>query len=470
MTTLIEPLRVWLHSFCPNGNLRREEVASCLGQAQLMTYTPQPNEAHGPGIIILSDLTLEICKFVQSVSRNGTERILILTAERTGLAGDDAWRVLQAGGSDILVWNDLPDPGSVIAAHFKRWQEVDMLVESPVVKDHLVGQGRTWKSTLRDLIEAARFTNAPILLMGETGTGKELAARLIHTLDLKRNKHELVILDCTTIVPELSGSELFGHERGAFTGAIAARDGAFSTANGGTLFLDEIGELPLGLQIQLLRVLQEQTYKRVGSNTWRQIDFRLICATNRDLQFEEAQGRFRRDLYYRLAAWTIRLPPLRDRVEDIIPLVCHFIRQARPGEEVPELDDQVQEYFLAREYPGNVRDLKNLVYRIVTRYIGSGPITIGNIPSDERPVMKPGPQNWCDGTIEAAVRRAITTGVGLKEIRQAIEETAIQITVENEAGNLQRAAKKLGVTDRTLQKKRAEQHQRVQSLLKDNLN
>jgi transcriptional regulator with GAF, ATPase, and Fis domain len=467
MATSAEALQIWLHSFCPKSSLRPEAVTSCLDRAELATYVLQPNEARGPGIIIVSDLTSEICEFVRTVSRNGTERLLALVVDKAALAGGKAWQILQAGASDILVWGDLADPGDVIAARFKRWHEVDVLVESPLIRNHLVGQSPAWKSVLRRLVEVARFTDAPVVLMGETGAGKELAARLIHSLDQRRSKHELVVLDCTTIVPELSGSELFGHERGAFTGAVTARDGAFALANKGTLFLDEVGELPPELQVQLLRVLQEQVYKRVGSNTWRQTDFRLICATNRDLQLEEAQGRFRRDLYYRIAAWTIKLPPLRDRVEDIIPLVRHFIRQARPGEEVPELDEQVQKYFLTREYPGNVRDLKNLVYRLVTRYIGSGPITVGNIPSDERPALKPGPQNWCDGTIEVAVRRAITAGAGLKEIRQAVEETAIQIAVENEDGNLQRAAEKLGVTDRTLQKRRAEKYQRLQSLMSD---
>ncbi len=469
MTTSPETLQVWLHSFCPNGSLPSEAVTSCLSQAQIATRAMHPNEVGGPGIIILSDITPEICEFVQAVSRNGAERILVLAAEKATLAGDDAWRILQAGVSDILAWSDLSDPGSVIVARFKRWHAVDIMVESRLVRNHLVGQSRTWKSVLRSLVEAAHFTDTPVLLTGETGTGKELAAQLIHTLDEKRNKHELVILDCTTIVPELSGSELFGHERGAFTGAVAARDGAFAMANGGTLFLDEVGELPLGLQVQLLRVLQEQMYKRVGSNAWRQLDFRLICATNRDLQLEEAQGRFRRDLYYRLAAWTIRLPSLRDRIEDIIPLVRHFIQQACPGKEPPELDERVQEYFLTREYPGNVRDLKNLVYRVVAQHIGFGPITIGNIPPDERPATKTGPRHWCDGSIEKTIRRAIAIGAGLKEIRQAVEEIAVRVAIE-ENGNLQRAAEKLGVTDRTLQKRRAEQCQRIQSMMNDNLN
>ena len=461
MVTNPKTLQVWLHSFCPNGLLDPETVTACLHQAQIATNGQYPDQARGPGIIILAEITPEICKFIGEFSRNGSERLLVLATEATALANGGAWQILQAGASDVLVWGDLPDPAGVIAARLKRWQEVDELVESPLIQNNLVGQSRAWKSVLRRIVEVALFTAAPVLLMGETGTGKELAARLIHTLDPKRNKRELVILDCTTIVPELSGSELFGHERGAFTGAVAARDGAFALADGGTLFLDEVGELPLGLQVQLLRVLQEHTYKRVGSNTWRQTDFRLICATNRDLQFEEAQGQFRRDLYYRLSAWTIKLPPLRQRREDILPLARHFIRQAGHEAEGPELDERVQEYFLSREYPGNVRDLKNLAYRVVTRHVGPGPITIGDIPRDERPTAPCGRQNWCDDTVEQAVRQAIAAGTGLKEIRQAVEETAIRIAVDDEAGNLQRAAVKLGVTDRTLQKWRAEQRQQV---------
>src|SRR6185295_226461 len=150
--------------------------------------------------------------------------------------------------------------------------------------------------------------------------GKELLARVIHALDPRPDKGELVVLDCTTIVPELSGSEFFGHERGAYTGAVGPRDGAFALAHGGTLFLDEIGELPLALQAQLLRVVQEGTYKRVGGNAWHKASFRLVCATNRDLKEEVARGRFRGDLYHRLATNASRLPPLRDRVEDILVL------------------------------------------------------------------------------------------------------------------------------------------------------
>src|SRR5437763_9151048 len=135
-------------------------------------------------------------------------------------------------------------------------------------------------------MEAAFFTDAPVLSTGETGTGKELIARLVHSLDARSKKRDLVVVDCTTIVPTLSGSEFFGHERGAFTGAVSTREGAFALADGGTLFLDEVGELPLTLQPRLLRVLQEHTYKRVGGNLWQEAKFRLVCATNRNLETE----------------------------------------------------------------------------------------------------------------------------------------------------------------------------------------
>src|SRR6202023_58747 len=148
----------------------------------------------------------------------------------------------------------------------------------------------------------------------------EVAANLIHRLNTRADKRDMVILDCSTIVSDLSGSEFFGHERGAFTGALTERQGAFALANGGTLFLDEIGELPLPLQAQLLRVVQERTYKRLGGNTWRRTDFRLVCATNRDLVELIRRGEFRADLYYRIASFVCKLPALRERLEDIIPL------------------------------------------------------------------------------------------------------------------------------------------------------
>jgi transcriptional regulator with GAF, ATPase, and Fis domain len=256
-------------------------------------------------------------------------------------------------------------------------------------------------------------------------------------------------------MPELSGSEFFGHERGAFTGAVTARDGAFALADGGTLFLDEVGELPPTLQAQLLRVIQEHTYKRLGSNTWQHTNFRLVCATNRDLVNDEARVHFRRDLYYRIASWTCRLPPLRTRSSDIILLARHFVQQLTSDQAPPELDAAVQDYLSKRDYPGNIRDLKQLVSRLMYRHVGPGSITLGDIPEAERAWQEPDATRQHAVSFEAAVRDALDHGAGLKDIRAAAEETAVRLALDDEGGNLPRAARKLGVTDRALQLRRA---------------
>jgi transcriptional regulator with GAF, ATPase, and Fis domain len=461
--------RVWVHCLHSAGNLSEATVIACLavvGVAAAALQLPIWEGAYsGPGIVILQDASPEAAEAIRALSQHGREHLLALTTAAARLSSEGIWSILEAGAADVLIWDELSDAAAVLAARLERWRAVDEIMQAPLIRNSLVGHSRTWQTTLRQIIEVARFTDAPVLLMGETGTGKELAAKLIHALDLQRNKHELAILDCSTVVPDLSGSEFFGHERGSYTGAVAARDGAFALAHQGTLFLDEVGELPLVLQVQLLRVLQEHTYKRLGSNTWRQTDFRLICATNRDLLAEAEQGRFRHDLYYRIATWVFRLPPLRERVEDILPLVQHFIKQARPGETPLELDPRTEEYFLTRNYPGNVRDVRNLVFRIVARHVGPGPLTIGDIPNDERRMSAPRSGHWTDGAMEVAVRRALAQGVGLKELRSSVEEMAIRIAVEDEQGSLQRAARKLGVTDRALQVRRAEERQRLESIL-----
>jgi transcriptional regulator with GAF, ATPase, and Fis domain len=457
-------IKVWLHSFCPE-TLSSEDLGFYLQNTVIAGEPYHPNLKGGRGILIVSEITPQICDFVRTVSKDKSERIVVLLTEETSSISGNPWQILQAGASDVLVWRHILDFPSAITAKFQRWQEIDNLVDSALIRNSLVGHSRAWKSVLRRLIEVARFTDDPIVLIGETGTGKELAARLIHTLDTKRHQRDLITLDCTTIVPDLSGSELFGHEKGSFTGAVSSREGAFALADGGTLCLDEIGELPVNLQIQLLRVLQEHTYKRVGSNGWQKADFRLICATNRELRSDIDLGQFRRDLYYRIAHWVIHMPPLRERVEDIIPLVESFMCQARSGQEPPPLDDKVQEYFLTREYPGNVRDLRSLVFRIMARHLGPGPVTMGEIPSDERPIDAVYLSFQHDLSIEQSIRRAVACGLGLKEIRKLVEETTIRVVLDDQAGNLQQAARVLDVTDRTLQKRRADQLRDIQTVV-----
>ena len=224
-------------------------------------------------------------------------------------------------------------------------------------------------------------------------------------------------------------------------------------ADGGTLFLDETGELPAHLQAQLLRVIQEQTYKPVGSNQWQRTSFRLVCATNRDLLEDVKRGKFRSDLYFRIAGCTIALPPLRERADDIFLLARHFLSSLRPQEDL-DFDNGVKEYLLRREYAGNVRDLRQTVARMAYRHVGPGPITMGSVPQNERQLMLVGEPSL-DQLFEGAVDQAVSRGADLKEIGRAATETAIRIAVQREEGNLQRAAKRLGVTDRMLQMRRA---------------
>jgi transcriptional regulator with GAF, ATPase, and Fis domain len=296
-----------------------------------------------------------------------------------------------------------------------------------------------------------------VLLTGESGTGKEILARLIHKVschDLAPGqRRELITVDCSTLVPELSGSELFGHERGAFTGAHASREGAFALADGATLFLDEVGELPLGLQAQLLRAIQEKTYKRIGANVWQKTNFRLVCATNRDLGALVRAGQFRLDLFHRIAAWVFRTLTIAERREDILPLARHFLRAVLP--ETTDIDPPVRDYLLNRSYAGNIRELRQLVQRIANRHAGRGPITAGDIPEEDRPQEDSLPHAWPDDRLERTIADAIALGVSLRDIGVATTTAAIRIAVRSEHGNLQRAAKRLGVTDRALQMRRA---------------
>jgi len=405
----------------------------------------------GAGVILFDEVSVGLSRRVHESSNGGLECVIAIKTAPTGLAEGALWRLLDAGASDVFAWDPSHGPAAV-AARLDRWQQVGDLISLPVVRDRLVGQSRAWRSVLRRIAEIARFTNSPVLITGESGTGKELVARLIHALD-PRPEGDLVVLDCTTIVPSLSGSEFFGHERGAFTGAESTRDGAFALADGGTLFLDEVGELPLTLQAELLRVVQEGTYKRVGGNVWRATSFRLVCATNKDLLAEVALERFRHDFYYRVAAWRIDLPSLGDRREDILPLARHFLHQLRPGQEQCGLDEPVLDFLVRREYPGNVRDLRHLVTCMSHRHVGPGPITLGDIPEEER--ERRGEADWRNDGFEQSIRTALTLGTGLKEITSAAAETAIRVAVLEEDGNLQRASSRLGITARALQLRRA---------------
>jgi transcriptional regulator with GAF, ATPase, and Fis domain len=452
-----EPVSTWVHFFGQPSFEGSKHILQALEYAGVKTHLDKPEVPSGLGVLCFDTISSGLFEYLRMVSHGGAVRVLAVASPDAAVMPAELWAVLQAGASDAFLWSRVPNPAAQVAARLERWRAIDQIVESPLVKNNLIGNSVTWKSSLRQIVEVACFTDASVLILGKSGTGKELLARLIHTLDQRPKKGELIILDCTTIVPELSGSEFFGHERGAYTGAVGPRDGAFCLAHGGSLFLDEVGELPPVLQAQLLRVVQERSYKRVGGNDWNQTEFRLICATNRDLAQEVANGQFRSDLYYRIAAWVCQLPALSERPDDILPLTRYFLQELRPGREVPELDEPVVEYLLNRPYPGNVRELKQLVTRISHLHVGDGPITLGDLPEEERMRSRACADDWRDERLDQVVRRAITLGAGLKEISQYAADTAVRIAVGDEEGNLQRAATKLGVTDRALQMRRTNQ-------------
>jgi formate hydrogenlyase transcriptional activator len=241
----------------------------------------------------------------------------------------------------------------------------------PTLFADLVGSSDKFRAALEDVKTVAE-TDCTVLVQGETGTGKEGTAQAIHDLR-RRRQQRLVVVNCAAIPAALLEAELFGHDRGAFTGAVTSRTGRFQAADRGTLFLDEIGELPLELQPKLLRAIQHQEIDRIGSSQPMRIDVRIVAATNQDLLEMVRERRFRADLYYRLNVFPITLPPLRERSGDIRLLATHFVPTfaRRHGKQIPRIPDQVMEALEAHDWPGNVRELQNFIERSVIMTTGS---------------------------------------------------------------------------------------------------
>ncbi len=259
--------------------------------------------------------------------------------------------------------------------------------------DEIVGESDVMRDALERLAQVAPL-NCSALLLGETGTGKELFARALHERSRRRSR-ALVRVNCAALPPSLIESELFGHEKGAFTGAVSLRQGRFELADGGTVFLDEIGDLPLDMQGKLLRVLQEGEFERVGSSRTRRVDVRVIAATHHDLETAVAEGAFRADLYYRLSVFPIHVPPLRDRREDIPSLVWFFIHnhQRELGRRIAKVPNQVMTALGNHDWPGNVRELENVVERALIRSSGDTlqlDVSLGDKPRSDRQLSATG--------------------------------------------------------------------------------
>ena len=466
----------WYQVFSESSGFNHESLIGDLFKAgiKLTSYDPRivaPEAAESYGLVFCSKLDRPVHEFLHQASSCGRHRIMTVVAS-VGLGTDDTWSLIRAGASDVINLTETTTTDCVdkIASRLKHWQLINSMIESPRVASNLIGQSHAWRVALRQIVDAALDPNLSVLITGETGTGKELAAQLIHSIDKQRKERRFVVLDCTTIVPELSGSEFFGHERGSFTGAVGRRDGAFALADGGTLFLDEVGELPILLQAELLRVVQEKRFKPVGGNAWKTTDFRLVCATNRDLREQVQAGRFRSDLFHRIATWTCTLPPLRERTEDILPLARHFLAQAETRDDPPEFDATVAEFLTRRDYPGNVRELYQLVRRIACKNAGAALITCGDIPDADRPPLKGNGVTWIDSGFEKAIRRAVSQGADLDEIRNTAESIAETIALQQAGrdgtrnGAVARAAKMLNINRRTLEMHIKSRSERMQSL------
>jgi len=270
--------------------------------------------------------------------------------------------------------------------------------------DEIIGNSPALEFALAE-VERVAPTDSTVLVLGETGTGKELIARAIHNIS-SRCGRPFVKLNCSAIPFDLLESELFGHEKGAFTGAVAQKIGRFEMADTGTLFLDEIGDLPLALQPKLLRVLQEQEFERLGSGRTHRINVRLVAATHRDLTEMVARKEFRSDLYYRLNVFPVVLPPLRERREDIPQLASHFVEvfARRMGKRIDHIPQDILDAFISYAWPGNVRELQNLIERAVIR---SNDGVLPNPLPDKNPAMMPPSRDSFAASTRALILHAL---------------------------------------------------------------
>ncbi len=405
--------------------------------------------AEGEFDLVLTDLRLgegsgiEILERVKSASP--TTEVVMITAFATT---ENAIQAMKLGAHDYVL---KPFKVEELELVVQKALEYRALVAENRVLRHRVGRrgeedeilGRSAAiEEVRDLVARVAPTRTTVLLTGESGTGKELAAQAIHRRG-GRGHLPFVAINCGAIPEGLIESELFGHEKGSFTGATAAKPGLFEVAGAGTLFLDEVGDLPPPVQVKLLRALQERKIRRVGGKADIAVSARIAAATNRDLAAEVQAGRFREDLYYRLNVIQIRIPPLRERREDVPVFLGHFLERfaAEAGRPTPRLSPEAEELLRAYDYPGNVRELANVVERAVTLCDG-GVIGAGLLPAAVRGPQAPPPAG--------PVAELPPTGMDLQAHLDAIERRVLEQALERTAGVKTEAARLLALTFRSL--------------------
>jgi two-component system response regulator HydG len=403
-----------------------------------------------PVDLVLMDVRMTRMSGIEALEKitayNPSIPVIIMTAYSSV---ESAMEALKTGAYDYLI---KPLDFEVLKLTLERAHDhAGLKTENTLLKEQLradfdttniIGNSRSMKELL-DMLSMAAPSEATVLITGESGTGKELIARSLH-LNSLRKEHPMVVVNCAAITETLLESELFGHEKGAFTGADRRREGRFMQANRSTIFLDEIGEMSPTMQAKLLRVLQEREIQRVGSDQVFQVDVRIVAATNRDLEAAVAEGRFREDLFYRLNVMPLKVPPLRDRRDDIPLLAGHFLEKyaARNRKTAKGYSPLAMDMLIKYDWPGNVRELENIVERAVILMTGEYvtekqmPLNIAQmLPENGRETF--GPAVFTDG---------------LRSLEE-IEREAILTTLEATDGNKSETARRLGITRKTLHNK-----------------
>lgn len=402
-----------------------------------------------PFDLILMDVRMAVMGGIEALKRikhyNPSIPVLIMTAYSSV---ESAVEALKAGAYDYLT--KPLDFDALKITMEQALEHTSLKAENRELREklhagldvkHIIGRSRPMKELI-DMVRMIASSDATVLITGESGTGKELIARSIH-FNSRCKDGPLVIVNCAALTESLLESELFGHEKGAFTGADRKREGRFMLANQGTIFLDEIGEMSPTMQAKLLRVIQDRKIQRVGSDETIKVDVRIIAATNRDLQDDVSSGRFREDLYYRLNVVTLKVPPLRERLDDIPVLAQHFLdRYAEKNRKtVKGFTPLAMDMFLKYPWPGNVRELENAVERAVILLTGDYisdkelPLSITRACSQDDP-----------GT-------PFQASPALHQSLDEIEKRAILAALEAARGNKSKTARKLGINRRTLYKK-----------------